>query len=124
MGKAEIVAAQKAAYVQAQDSALESALGACYDQGVLDDKGESGTLTQADLDAAVKAAVDAKDVVIADLQAQVGGADAAKVAAVAAVKLDISAKIKAVEVDNMALADQLAAEGAPAPAPLDPQTGV
>ncbi len=114
MGKAEIIAAQKAALVQAQDSAIESALGACYDQGVLDDKAESGTLTQADLDAAVKAAVDAKDVVIADLQAQVSGAEAAKVAAVAAVKLEISQAIKDTQVDNMALADKLAAEGQPA----------
>lgn len=116
MGKVEIVAAQKAALVQAQDSALESALGACYDQGVLDDKGESGTLTQADVDAAVKLAVETKDVEIYGLQAQVSGAEAAKVAALAALKLEVSQQIKDTQVDNMALADKLAAEGQPVPA--------
>lgn len=58
MAKADTVAAQKAAVLAGQDAALESGLESCYDQGAVDQKASDGTLTQADLDAAVKAATD------------------------------------------------------------------
>lgn len=70
MAKSDVVAAQKAAVLAGQDAALEAGLEACYDQGAVDQKASDGTLTQADVDAAVKAAVDPLNAQIAaDAQA-------------------------------------------------------
>lgn len=71
MGKEDTIAAQKAAITQAQDQALTDGLGACYDQGAQDQKASDGTLTQADIDAAVTAAVSPLNDQITQLQAQV-----------------------------------------------------
>lgn len=77
MGKQETVSAQKAAVLAGQDAALESGLETCYDQGAVDQKASDGTLTQADLDAAVAAAVGPLNDQIVALTAQ----DASDVAA-------------------------------------------
>lgn len=82
MGKAEAVLAQKAALMQAQDAAIDAALGATWDQSAVEQKASDGTLSQADLDAAVKAAVDPLMQQISDLQVK----DAADVQAIADAK--------------------------------------
>jgi hypothetical protein len=57
MGKTDVVMAQKAAVLAAQDAALEAGLGACYDQGLADaGTVPAGGFTQADIEAAVTAA--------------------------------------------------------------------
>ena len=59
MGKAEAVAAQLAAVLAGQNQALSDGLGACYDAGLADAPAPppAGGFSQADLDAAVAAAV-------------------------------------------------------------------
>jgi len=71
MAKADIVAAQKAAIVSGQDAVLDGALGACYDQGGIDQAAiDNAGVTQDQLNAAVKAATDPLNAQIAQLQAQ------------------------------------------------------
>lgn len=70
MSKIDIVAQIKAQIIQGQDQALEAGLEALYDQAAAEQKASDGTLTQADIDAAVKAAVDPLNAQIAELQAQ------------------------------------------------------
>lgn len=57
MAKEDVVAAQLVAIQAAETQAISAGLGACYDQGALDQKASDGTLSQGDLDAAVAAAV-------------------------------------------------------------------
>lgn len=64
--KADIVAKAKADLVAGQDAVLESVIGAACDQSALEQKASDGTLTQADLDAAVQPL---KDQIAADAQA-------------------------------------------------------
>ncbi len=71
MAKADVVQAQLAAIQTAETQAITDGLGACYDQGAVDQKASDGTLTQADLDAAVKAATDPLNAQIATLQGEV-----------------------------------------------------
>ncbi len=66
MGKPEVVAEQKAAVLAGQDAALEAGLAACVDAGVA--LGGGGGLSQADVDAAVKAAVDPLNAQLASVQ--------------------------------------------------------
>ena len=79
MAKSDTVATQLAAIQTAETQAITDGLGACYDQGAVDQKASDGTLTQADLDAAVAAAVAPLNTQIATLTAQ----DAADVQALA-----------------------------------------
>ena len=79
MAKSDTVATQLAAIQTAETQAITDGLGACYDQGEVDQKASDGTLTQADLDAAVAAAVAPLNTQIATLTAQ----DAADVQALA-----------------------------------------
>lgn len=58
MAKSDVVAAQLQAILSAETQAISDGLSACYDQGAIDQKASDGTLTQADLDAAIKAATD------------------------------------------------------------------
>ncbi len=89
MSKTDTIAAQKAALLAAQDGAIDAALGATWDQAALEQKGADGTMSQADVDAAVAAAqaVDQKafddakaasDAAMTDLQAKLDAAVAAK----------------------------------------------
>jgi hypothetical protein len=68
MGKVDVVAAQLAAVQQGQTDVLSQALGACFDAGEADGNGPG--FTQADIDAAVAAAVAPLNDQVAALQAQ------------------------------------------------------
>ena len=57
MAKEDVVLAQKAIVLAAQEQALVDGLGACYDQGLIDHGISQGTLTQEDLDNAVSKAI-------------------------------------------------------------------
>ncbi len=70
MAKEEVVAAQLAAIQSAQTQALVDGLGAVYDQAALDQKAADGTLSQADVDAAVAAAQAVDAQALADATAQ------------------------------------------------------
>lgn len=65
MAKADVVAAQKAAVLAGQDAALDAGLGACFDAGVASG---GGGFSQADIDLAVKNAVDPLNAQIASVQ--------------------------------------------------------
>lgn len=81
MAKQDVISAGVIAIQAAEAQALSDQLGLAYDAGAVDQKASDGTLTQADLDAAVSAAkaVDAQamsdakaasDAALADLQAK------------------------------------------------------
>lgn len=72
MAKVDVVAAQKAAYLAAQDAVIETALEATYDAAVADQPVSTGTggFTQADIDAAVLAAQGVDAQALADAQAK------------------------------------------------------
>lgn len=57
MAKEDVVAAGVLAVQAAEEQALKDQLGIAYDAGALDQKAADGTLSQADLDAAVAQAV-------------------------------------------------------------------
>ena len=134
MSKPDVVSAAKASFVSAQDGALQSFGESCYDGGAVDQKASDGTLTQADLDAAVKAATDPLNAQIAqdatDLAKAHSDADAAAAAlktstdALAAMTADDASKTKAVaDVQANAVALQAALDvikgllAPPAPVP-------
>lgn len=90
--KADVVAAAKASLLADQDAVLDKALGSAYDGGLADaPAGTGGGLSQADVDAAVAAAVAPLNQSIADLTAK----DAA----------DIQAGVDAKAASDAALAD-------------------
>lgn len=98
MGKQETIDSQKQALAQAQDAALDSALGNVWDESALEQKASDGTLTQGDLDAAVKAATDPLNAQIAD--------DAQKLsAAIASAQADHDSLQKSL--DDMTAKEQL-----------------
>lgn len=142
MSKADVVAAQKVILLQAQDGALDQFGGACYDQGAAEaTPAPGGGFSQADLDAAVAAAVgplndqignlqgkfDADELVVADLTGKLSalqaGFDELKVSddALVAKESGEAALIKGFSDAKQSLVDILAAldkVGAPAPAPI------
>jgi hypothetical protein len=75
MAKADVVAAQLAVIQAAEVQAISEGLGACYDQGVADQV-PSGGASQADIDAAVKAATDPLNEQVASLQQSLTDAQA------------------------------------------------
>ncbi len=111
--KQDTVQAQKAILLAAQDSALEAGLGACYDQGAVDQKASDGTLTQADIDAAVAQALAeakiASDAALAELaatDAQTLAAEHEKaVADLAAVQTALDAMTAKEQLEEAAVAD-------------------
>lgn len=68
--KADIVSQAVAAIQAGEAQVMSDAIGAAVDEAALEQKASDGTLTQADLDAAVKAASDPLNAQIAALQAQ------------------------------------------------------
>lgn len=94
MVKADVVAAAVISIQGAQSQALSDGLGAVYDQGAVDQKASDGTLTQADLDAAIAAAVGPLNSQIAALQAQ----DASDIAAGQAALATLQASFDALSV--------------------------
>jgi len=70
MSKDQIVSDAKSAFISGQDQILGQVLSDVYDKAASEQKASDGTLTQADLDAAVKAATDPLNQQISDLQAK------------------------------------------------------
>lgn len=70
MSKEQIVSDAKAALLAGQDAILTQVLGVVADQSALEQKASDGTLSQADVDAAVLAAVTPLNDQIAALQLQ------------------------------------------------------
>lgn len=110
MAKEDVVATQKAAILSGQDAALESGLGAAFDAGEADGNGPG--FTQADIDAAVAAAVDPLNAQIAADALALSDAQAAADASLAAVNqalADMTAKEQLEEQAVMALQSSVAA---------------
>jgi hypothetical protein len=103
MAKQDVVSAQLAAIQSAEVQAITDGLGACYDQGAVDQKASDGTLTQDDLDAAVKAATDPLNSQISALQTK----DAADVQALADAQAKAASDLAAAQ---QALSDMTAKE--------------
>lgn len=84
------------AALQAQLVDAQAAAQAQYDKGFADGKASvSGDFTQADIDAAVKAAVDPLNAQILDLQGQLSGVQGQIDAAVLQAKSDLKVAVKA-----------------------------
>lgn len=105
MSMQDVVSAAKAQFVSDQDAAAEKYGEACYNGGVIDDKATQGTLTQADLDAAISAAVAPLNQQISDLTAK----DATDVQAA----IDAKAAGDKAVADVQAKLDSLSAKEAP-----------
>ncbi len=105
MGKADTVSAQLAAIQTAETQALTDGLGVCYDQGGIDQKASDGTLTQADLDAAVAAATGPLNAQITQLNAQVV-TDASNLSAAQAQAAQQLASVQS-QLDAMTAQDQV-----------------
>ncbi len=91
MGMAEFVASQKAAILAGQDAALEGGLEAVWVESALEQKASDGTLTQGDLDAAIKAATDPLNAQIAQDAADLTAAHADADAKLAALQTSLDA---------------------------------
>lgn len=91
MAKQDVIDSGVANVQAAEVQALKDALSAAYDQGATDQKASDGTLTQADVDAAVKAAVDPLNAQIASDAAALADSQAKAVSAVA----DVQSKLDA-----------------------------
>jgi hypothetical protein len=104
MSKDQIVSDAKAALVAGQDALLTQVLGDVADQSALEQKASDGTLSQADVDAAVAAAVGPLNDQIVALQAQDAADIKAGQDALAAlqVKLDDLAQKEGVEASVIA----------------------
>lgn len=101
MARQDVIQQQLAAVQTSETQALTDALGAAYDQGATDQKASDGTLTQADLDAAVAAAVDPLNQQIAAFPAQQAAAVSAAldqaVGVVQSEETDLESKIQALK---------------------------
>jgi hypothetical protein len=105
MAKVIIVGAAKAALLAAQDGAIDTALSSAYDGGAVDQKVSDGTLTQADLDAAVKAATDPLNAQIASDATALAAAHADADAAAASAKAALDAMTADDAVKSKAVSD-------------------
>lgn len=70
MSRDQIISDAVSAIQSGQLQVLQDAVGKAVDQSAVEQKASDGTLTQADLDAAVKSATDALNAQVASLQAQ------------------------------------------------------
>ena len=70
MAKVDVVAAAMQMILTEQNQALTDGLGSAYDGGATDQKASDGSFTQADIDAAVKAATDPLNAQVASITAQ------------------------------------------------------
>lgn len=94
MAKLDVVQAQLQVIQAAEVQALTDGLGACYDQGMANAGGTPGTFTQADIDAAVSAAVGPLNDQILGLTAQ-DQADQASLQDAQAAMSDLQSKFDA-----------------------------
>lgn len=108
MGKVETVEAQKAVVLGAQEQALVDGLGACYDQGAIDQKGMDGTLNQEDLDKAVSEALAASKIITDQFLAD--SLAAQKAADDLALQTEHDASVLALQAVQKALEDMTAKE--------------
>lgn len=105
MPKIDVVAAQKAAILAAQDLALEAGLGACYDQGLVDQAEIDAPMMGGDVTAAVQAATAPLLAQIEQLTASVAASEQALIDAKALAAEELAAL--QVKFDALALDEQM-----------------
>ena len=105
MSKTDIVSSQKAAILSGQDAALQAGLEAVYDLAAQEQKASDGTLTQGDLDAAIKAATDPLNAQIVQDQADLVAAHADADAKLAAVQSALEAMTSKEQLEEKVVSD-------------------